>query len=243
MGIAAGTYLAYRLAQKRLPLPQVVLDAVFWGVLGGLLGGRVGYVIANGAYFAEHWAKAFALWKGGLTWHGALIGGSISIAYWYILRRKNTYSTPDWRILLDTMAPGLALGGAFGWLGCLLTGCAYGAQASGYAPPLSWIAADLPDLYGVDEIRFATQPLMIACCLLICLLLLWLQDKWPAGLGFALYLLLCALADFGIAFLRGDGTWRFGLWLSQWMAIAEMLVAVALGAYVLSSARARDRTR
>ena len=43
-----------------------------------------------------------------------------------------------------------------------------------------------------------------------------------------------ALADFGLAFLRGDGTWRVGLWLSQWAAVAEMCVAVALGVYVLT---------
>ena len=63
--------------------------------------------------------------------------------------------------------------------------------------------------------------------------LLWaLRRRLPRGSVFALYLLLYALGDFAIAFLRGDGTWRRGLWLWQWVAVIEMCAAVGLAAYV-----------
>jgi prolipoprotein diacylglyceryltransferase len=128
------------------------------------------------------------------------------------------------------------LGGAFGWLGALLTGSAYGLEASGYAPPLSWLAADLPDIYGVRAERFLTQPFMIAWSLALWGLLWRGYQRMPRGTVFALYLLLYALGDLTIAFLRGDGTWRWGLWLWQWVALAEMCVAAGLAAYLRSKA-------
>ena len=129
-------------------------------------------------------------------------------------------------------APGLAVGGAFGWLGALLTGSAYGLEARGYGPPLSWLAADLPDLYGVEAVRFLTQPLMIVWSLALWGLLWGLRRRLPRGGAFALYVLLYALGDFAITFLRGDGTWRRGLWLWQWVAVVEMCAAAGLVVYV-----------
>ena len=224
--------MSYHLAKVTLPNPLIVLDAGFWGLLGGLLGGRFAYVLANWAYYVDHLAKAIALQEGGLAWHGALFGGAATLIVWYGVRSR-TSPMPDWRDLLQVIAPGTALGSAFGWLGCLLTGCAYGAEASGYPPPLSWLTADLPDIYGVESVRFLTQPLMIACCLVLWLALWALRRRLPRGLSFALYLLLYGLADFGVTSLRGDGTWRWGLWLSQWAAIAESCIAAGLGFYLI----------
>lgn len=228
VGMLAGTWMAWRLARERFPAPELIWDAGFWALLGGVIGGRAGYVIANGAYFVEHPGKAFAFWDGGLAWHGALIGGCAAIALWLIVRKGRGLPVPDWPDLFDAVAPGLALGGAFTWLGCLLSGCAYGAEASGYAPPLSWLTADLPDIYGVSEVRFLTQPVMTVWCLLLTTGLVVMRRRLPRGLSFALYLLLYALADLGVAFLRGDGTWRLGLWLGQWVAVGEIIVAVGL---------------
>jgi phosphatidylglycerol:prolipoprotein diacylglycerol transferase len=239
VGIALGAWVSYRLAKERFPNPEIVLDAGFWALLGGLLGGRAGYVAANWAYYVDHLGKALNVREGGLNWHGALIGGGAAVALWYVVRAASSREPgprrpplPDWRDLLDVLAPGLALGCAFGWLGALLTGSAYGAQASGLVPPLSWLAADLPDIYGVDARRFMTQPLMIGLCLLLFGVLWVLRNRLPRGGSFALYLLAYAGADFAISFLRGDGTWRRGLWLWQWVALAELCAAIATIAYV-----------
>jgi phosphatidylglycerol:prolipoprotein diacylglycerol transferase len=233
-GMLAGTWVSFRLARRSLADPSMVLDGGFWALLGGLLGGRAGYVAANWAYYADHLGQGLALWQGGLSWHGALVGGCAALAIWILLRSRLRPPMPDWRDLLDLVAPGAALGGAFGWLGCLLTGSAYGAEAAGYASPLSWLTADLPDIYGVDGVRFLTQPIMILWCVGLWVVLSRTHHRLPRGLSFALYLLSYGLADFGIGFLRGDGTWRYGLWLSQWAAVAEMGVALALWVYLMT---------
>ena len=243
IGAAVGVFVCYHGAKERLPDPKIVLDAGFWALLGGVLGGRAGYVSANWAYYVDHLGRAFNLGEGGQSWHGALIGGCAAVALWYVVRRRHDPPALDWRDLADVAAPGLALGGAFGWLGALLTGSAYGLEASGYEPPLAWLAADLPDIYGVSAERFLTQPLMIVWSLALWSLLWRLRHRLPRGAAFALYLLLYALGDFAVAFLRGDGTWRWGLWLWQWVAVVEMLMAVGIGLHVcyLVHGRSQDR--
>jgi len=231
LGLVTGTWLAYRAARARIAAPGAVIDACFWALVGGILGGRAGYVLANWAYFAAHVDRALTFTGGGLSWHGALAGAAVAIAIWVALHNWVGPPVPDWRDLIDALAPGVAFGCALGWIGCLLAGAGYGAEAAGAGPPLSWLAADLSDIYGVDQVRFVTQPLMIAWCLLLWALL-QARRRMPRGAGMALYLALYALADFGVAFLRGDGTWRFGLWLSQWANIAEVCVAIGLGAIV-----------
>ena len=237
LGILAGVWLACRLSSSRTLQPRAVLDAAFWALLGGIAGARVGYVIPNWAYYRDHIDKAVRLSDGGLSWHGALIGGILILAGWLAVRRPFRSSVPDWRDLLDVLSPGLALGSALGWVGCLLTGCGYGAEASGYPPPQAWLTAWLPDIYGVQADRFLTQPLMIAWCLILCVALGLLLDHLPRGSAFACLVFLYAVADFGVAFLRGDGTWRRGLWLSQWAALAEMCTAAGLAIWVWTHRR------
>jgi len=240
IGLALGTWIAYRRAHRSQIDPMTVLDGGFWTLLGGVLGGRLGFVALNWAYYADHIDRALAFREGGLWWHGALLGGGASLLAWRLLRHWLGHPVPDWRDLFDVTAPGLALGCAWGWFGCLMGGCAYGADASGYAPPLSWLAARLPDIYGVGVVRFVTQPLMIGWCLLVWIALWRVGARLPRGGTFAAYLLLYAAGDLAVGFLRGDGTWRWGLWISQWLAVGELCVAIAVGAWAWTR---NDRTQ
>ena len=243
-GIALGTWVSLRRAQASGIAAALVLDAGFWALLAGLLGARLAYVVANWAYYVDHLQAAIDVSEGGLIWHGALLGGCAACATWTVARSRRDPSLPRLLALFDVAAPGLALGGALGWLGALLTGSSYGVEASGYAPPLAWLAARLPDIYGVDALRFMTQPAMIVTCLLLSGLLWVLQSRLCARPGrlFALYLGLYALADFFVWFLRGDGTWHRGLWLWQWAALVEVCVAIGLGVYAAIESTSRQET-
>jgi phosphatidylglycerol:prolipoprotein diacylglycerol transferase len=231
LGMAIGTWLAYRAARAWLADPVVLLDGAFWALSGGLIGARTGYVLANWAYFAAHLGETIDLRGGGLSWYGAWLGGAIAGVAWYALRGRFHPPLPDWRVLLDLAAPALALASAAGWLGCLLAGACYGAEAEGYGAPLRWITGYAADIYGVEQVRFLTQPLMIGWCLLLWGVLQLRSSalrRLPAGTIFALYLLLYALADGTAWFLRGDGTWRIYLWPAQWASILQICVALAL---------------
>ncbi len=54
-------------------------DFVVWLALGIVLGGRFGYVLFyNPAYFAQNPLAAFAIWQGGMSFHGGLLGAALA---------------------------------------------------------------------------------------------------------------------------------------------------------------------
>jgi phosphatidylglycerol---prolipoprotein diacylglyceryl transferase len=62
-------------------------DFIIWATLGIILGGRLGYVVFyNPAYFAENPMLIFAMWKGGMSFHGGLIG--VIAVTWLFARKR-----------------------------------------------------------------------------------------------------------------------------------------------------------
>jgi len=97
-----------------------ILDLTFWCLLVGFLGARILFILTRLSYFMQDPISMFKVWEGGLVF----LGGPIAVVpfiYWYT--RK--YKMPLWKVL-DIGAPGLAIGHAFGRLGCLSAGCCYG---------------------------------------------------------------------------------------------------------------------
>ena len=77
LGFVAAFFIISRLAPRRqLPLDSdAVSDLLFYIVLGVILGGRCGYVLFyNFSYFLEHPLQIFAVWQGGMSFHGGLTG-------------------------------------------------------------------------------------------------------------------------------------------------------------------------
>ena len=74
-------------------------DLLTYVVMGVIIGGRLGYVLLyNPWFFATHPLEIFAVWHGGMSFHGGLVG--VMVATW-LLARKNKISA--WSIL-DMMA-------------------------------------------------------------------------------------------------------------------------------------------
>src|SRR5216683_2645654 len=71
-------------------------DLLFLAVLGVILGGRLGYVLFyKPGYYASHPLEIFALWQGGMSFHGGLLG--VMLAMTFAARRHRV----DWLQLMD----------------------------------------------------------------------------------------------------------------------------------------------
>ncbi|CEP67509.1 Prolipoprotein diacylglyceryl transferase [Moorella glycerini] len=113
LGILAAIFIILREARRKGLNEDKVLDFTLWALILGIFGARVGYVVVAGpAYFWQNPLQFFHLQDGGLSIHGAIIGGILA---GLIFTRR--YRLPFWR-LADTVAPGLALGIAIGRVGC-----------------------------------------------------------------------------------------------------------------------------
>ena len=62
--------------------PRDVEDLLFFGVVGVILGGRLGYVLFyKPAYYLGHPLEVFEVWKGGMSFHGGLVGVMCALAF------------------------------------------------------------------------------------------------------------------------------------------------------------------
>lgn len=84
-------------------------DLLFYGVLGVILGGRLGYVFFyNAGYFVEHPLKVFAVWEGGMSFHGGLLG--VVCAALLFCRRYKLAVLPMGDVIAAAAPVGLGLG-------------------------------------------------------------------------------------------------------------------------------------
>jgi len=84
-GIMLGWFLMRRMA-RRYPSPvtqKMIDDLVFWVTVGLIAGGRIGYVLFyNFGYYLENPMQIFALWKGGMSFHGGLLGVILAVFFY-----------------------------------------------------------------------------------------------------------------------------------------------------------------
>ena len=89
----AGLLLGWRyilhlnVKKASLTTSNVIDDLLIWVILGVILGGRLGYVaFYNLPFYLENPIRVFAMWQGGMSFHGGLIGVTIAIV-WFAHRR------------------------------------------------------------------------------------------------------------------------------------------------------------
>ena len=98
-----------------------VEDILFWGVVGVILGGRLGYVMFYMPdFYLSNPLSIFKLWEGGMSFHGGLLGVLVAL-FWFAKLRKLSFF-----VVTDFVAPLVPLGLAFGRLGNFINGELWG---------------------------------------------------------------------------------------------------------------------
>ncbi|MFO0773610.1 MAG: prolipoprotein diacylglyceryl transferase [Nitrospiraceae bacterium] len=118
---------AYFLVKRRVEEQKLglsgdqVYDMVVYAALGVFLGGRLGYVLFyNLGYYLEHPLKIFAVWEGGMSFHGGLLGVITSLI-WYARKTGMAIYT-----VADLAAAVTPLGLGFGRIGNFINGELFG---------------------------------------------------------------------------------------------------------------------
>lgn len=120
------TYLILRSEVRRKQLPLTaddVADLVFYGALGVVLGGRLGYILFYKLpFYLAHPLQVFAVWEGGMSFHGGFLG--VIIAFLIYARRKRI----PFFTLIDMAALCAPVGLGLGRIGNFINGELYGRQ-------------------------------------------------------------------------------------------------------------------
>ena len=124
VGFALAWYLGRRrIAQGRLPGVDAngFADLLFYGMLGVVLGGRIGYVLFYGfAAFLDDPLTLFRIWEGGMSFHGGLLG--VLAATWWWSRRQGLHFADTVDFVAPLVPAGLGLGRLGNWIGGELWG-------------------------------------------------------------------------------------------------------------------------
>jgi phosphatidylglycerol:prolipoprotein diacylglycerol transferase len=249
LGFLVGSFLVSREAVRRgLPKDRIVDFAVF-GVLAGVVGARALYVVQfwGESFRNAPWWSVFAVWEGGLVFYGGFIPALLA-GTWYLRHHR----MPILRTL-DTIAPFVPLGMAFGRIGCWLNGCCWGLRCQDFLPyfftrfpPGSPVHASQRalGLCDADARALPVHPTQLydsAHSFMLFFLLWWFVRRKPAdGIPTCVLFAMYGAGRFVIEGLRGDHRLTAtGLTLSQNVSIAVLLAGVA--GIVFFSLRARGR--
>jgi len=200
-----------------------VEDILFLGVLGVVLGGRLGYCLFyKPAYYLSHPLEVFAVWQGGMSFHGGLLG-VIAAMVWFAHSRKR----PFWQVA-DFVAPCVPTGLAAGRVGNFINGELPGRLSD---PDLPWGmvfrgAGDLP--------RHPSQVYQFLLEGLLLFVLLWLYARKPRRTGqvAAAFLVGYGVLRFIAEFFREPdahlGLLSLGMSMGQWLCVPMVLAGAAL---------------
>ena len=220
--VAAGALLARRLRELGRPVDWAY-EIIFAGLVGGLVGSRLDYVIQNWDDVSDDLlGNVFS--GSGLVWFGGVVGGAAGVLIW--AWRRGWLGLQ----LLDTAAPALALGYAIGRVGCQLSGDGdYGIESD-----LPWAMA-YPDgtVSTTDEVH--PTPIYESLAMGLLTLALWrMRDRFRPGVLFGLYLVFAGLERLLVEFIRRNDDVALGLTLAQLVSVAMVAAGVAMVARLRS---------
>jgi phosphatidylglycerol:prolipoprotein diacylglycerol transferase len=198
-------------------------------VLGIILGGRLGYVLFyNFSYYIEHPLEIFAIWHGGMSFHGGVAG--VILSGWIYC---NKYDLDFWK-WSDRFVVTAPVGLGLGRIGNFINGELFGRPAD-----VPW-AMIFPQ--GGQVPRHPSQLYEAMLEGLLLFLVLWpLRRKaWPYGRKLALFLVLYAICRIVVEFFREPDPQMGHVFLS-WVTMGQLLslVFLALG-IILWWARGRS---
>jgi phosphatidylglycerol:prolipoprotein diacylglycerol transferase len=200
-----------------------VEDILFLGVMGVILGGRVGYCLFyKPAYYLSHPLEIFAVWQGGMSFHGGLLGVLLAMV-WFARSRQR-----PWLQVMDFVAPCVPTGLAAGRFGNFINGELWGRVSS---PDLPWgmVFRD-----GGSLPRHPSQIYQFLMEGLLLFILLWLYARTERKQGqvSAVFLLGYGVFRFIAEFFREPdahlGLLSMGMSMGQWLCIPMIAGGAAM---------------
>lgn len=218
-----GTWRAKHDAWRELTADDVE-DLLFVGVLGVILGGRLGYCFFyQPEWFITHPLDIVRVWDGGMSAHGGVLGVIVAMLYFAKTRQKSFFK------IADFVTPLVPLGLFFGRIGNFINGELWGRVSSPdyvfamiFPHAQDWLPRHPSQLYeaGLEG--------------LLLFMILWFYSKRPRkdGRVAALFCLGYGVARFFVEFFREPdaflGLLALGLSQGQWLSIPMIFLGIAV---------------
>ena len=215
----------YRIKSEVLWNTKHVDDLIFYGALGAVLGGRLGYLMFyNWPVFISNPLTFFNFQNGGMSFHGGFLGVLLAMVIFNKKYQFTFFQTTDF------IAPLIPLGLGFGRIGNYINGELWGRVTDS-----SWgILA--PDQSGLWEKRFPTQlyEAFLEGFVLFCILWLFSNKKPQVMATSSLFLIFYGIFRFIIEFVRAPDS-HIGYLAFDWLTMGQLLSIpmIFIGIYLL----------
>lgn len=205
----------FRREIARSALPEQAVDGAIIGVLGGLSGAKLLWVVEH---LGQEPFPALLFSRGGLSWFGGLVGGVGAALVYFLVKGYPLVRT------IAAASPALAVGHAIGRIGCFLVGDDYGRPTD-----LPWGVAFPQGLPPTTQRVHPTQLYeALILTVLAVLLIRWRRRGVSDHLVLGRYLVVAGVARFLIEFIRVNDRVFAGLTVAHMAALLTTLTGLAL---------------
>ncbi|SHN90014.1 Prolipoprotein diacylglyceryl transferase [Bathymodiolus heckerae thiotrophic gill symbiont] len=201
--------------------PQQIEDLIFYGAIGVIVGGRLGYMLFyNFPVFIADPLSIFAIQGGGMSFHGGFLGVLLAMALFNRKYHKSFFTT------MDFVAPLAPLGLGFGRIGNFINGELWGKITT---TPFGMFIQE----QGVS--RFPSQLYEALLEGFVLFAILWVYSRKPRPLMSisALFLIFYGFFRFIIEFVRVPDV-QLGYLAFDWLTMGQILSLpmIILGVYL-----------
>ena len=219
--IILGRYRIKRTPESKFT-NEMLDDALFYGALGVIIGGRLGHVLFyQFGYYLQHPLEIFAVWQGGMSFHGGFIGTLIAML---LLARKYNLR---WLNVTDFLVPMVPLGLGAGRIGNFIN-----AELWGRPTDVPW---GMVFPYVDNLPRHPSQLYQFFLEGIVLFLVVWIYSAKPRPMGAVTgvfmvgYGVLRSIAEFYREPEAGFmGILTLGITMGQWLSLPMILIGTGM---------------
>lgn len=190
---------------------ETLQDILFYGMLGVIIGGRVGYMLFYGwPQFMDDPLSLFRIWEGGMAFHGGLLGVIIALLLYSKAKKIHVAD------VFDFLAPLVPIGLGAGRIGNFINGELWGRPTQ-----VPW-AMIFPDAGPLARHPSQLYEFFLEGILLFVVMWWFIQKPRPRYAVSGLFLLVYGMVRFFIEFLR-DPDIQIGFIAFDWLTMGQLL--------------------
>lgn len=225
LAMMIATIIIYRESKKKNINEEYLVNLIFYGIIIGIIGARLYYVLFNLDYYLQNILEIFMIWKGGLAIHGGLIATLIFL----IIYSKN--NKVNILLMLDIIVVGLLIAQAIGRWGNFFNSEAYGqvttleALKNIHLPKFIINGMYINGYYREPTFLYESFFSFIGFIVMICIRKV---KKLKVGQLTSLYLIWYGIERFIIEFKRSDSLMLGSIKVAQLVSFLALIIGIFL---------------